>query len=139
MLIGWAIDEDAISRGGVRREGMHYAANGMVQHLSGVINGLVLVAWGAAGFDAKLCTHQQTRSAVDAIEYSFLVGLPVISLLTGAISLAYPIQGARLERLKQRMGPQSHAQGEPTMEPTPSRTRTEAAARQAPETESSKT
>ena len=32
---------------------MHYAANGMIQHLSGAINGLVLVAWAGAGFDAR--------------------------------------------------------------------------------------
>ena len=103
QLIGWAIDEDAIANGGRRREGMHYAANGMVQHLSGAILGLVLIGWGAAGFDAQLCVHEQSRASVSAIEYSFLVGLPIVSLLTAAFALCYPIQGERLRKLKEHM------------------------------------
>lgn len=35
MLVGWAIDEDAM-RTGNRREGMFYACNGVLQHLSQV-------------------------------------------------------------------------------------------------------
>ena len=102
LLIGWAIDEDALSRGGPRREGMHYAANGMIQHLSGAINGIVLVAWGASGFDAKLCVHEQPRSARDAIDYSFLIGLPLLSLLTALVVYTFPIQGERLRQLQKK-------------------------------------
>ena len=34
MLIGWAIDEDAAHNNFQRREGMFYACNGVLQHLS---------------------------------------------------------------------------------------------------------
>ena len=34
MLIGWVIDEDGLTHHGARREGMFYALNGVVQHLS---------------------------------------------------------------------------------------------------------
>ena len=109
MLIGWTIDEDALASSngkgkGRRREGMHYAANGMVQHLTGAINGLILVAWGAAGFDSKLCVHEQPESARRAIDLSFVIGLPLLSILTAAIVWLYPIQGERLRRLQAIMG-----------------------------------
>ena len=42
MLIGWAIDEDAMHRGGQRREAMFYACNGLTQHLSQVIIAAVM-------------------------------------------------------------------------------------------------
>ena len=81
---------------------MHYAANGMIQHLSGAINGLVLIAWAGAGFDARRCA--QTAGAIGAIEASFVIGLPLLSLVTAVIALAYPIQGERLALLRERMG-----------------------------------
>ena len=66
------IDEDALARGGKRREGMFYAANGMIQHLSGAILGLVLVGWGAAGFDAKRWDlefeFKNTKGGPEAVE-----------------------------------------------------------------------
>ena len=82
---------------------MHYAANGMVQHASGAINGLILVAWGAAGFDPRLCNHEQPQAARDAIDFSFLIGLPAMSLLTACCAWCYPIQGKRLQALRAQM------------------------------------
>jgi len=119
LLIGWAIDEDALANGGNRREGMHYAANGMIQHLSGAINGLVLVAWGAAGFDAKLCAHQQPAAARSAIESSFLIGLPLLSFLTALVAMFYPIQGERLRRLLERTEQARHGKAKVQVQPAP--------------------
>ena len=51
MLIGWAIDEDGLDNSGIRREGMFYACNGVVQHLNEVVLALLLAIYGAAGLD----------------------------------------------------------------------------------------
>ena len=101
MLVGWAIDEDAARRPGEpRREGMFYACNAMMQHCSQLIIGAATIGWGVAGYDASLCTHEQPASAMIAIEYSFLVALPILSVLAAAVSFAYPLQGERLRKLK---------------------------------------
>lgn len=103
-MIGWAIDEDGLANPSVpRREGMFYACNGLVQKLSQVIIGLVLTIWGAVGFDPKVCASEMGDGARDAIEYSFLAGLPVVSLLGCIVSWQYPIQGERLRALKEKM------------------------------------
>ena len=102
MLIGWAIDEDAARHPDEpRREGMFWACNAMVQHLSQVLIGLTIAWWGASGYDTRLCPEQQPLSASRAIDYSFTLLLPALSLLGAAVSFAYPIQGARLRALEE--------------------------------------
>ena len=102
MLIGWAIDEDQVTKppGAARHEGMFYACNGAVQHLSQVIISGTLTVWGTAGYDAAVCPNQQPQSASAAIEMSFMLGLPCISVLAAVVSFLYPIQGERLRKLK---------------------------------------
>ena len=42
------------------------------------------------------CAHDQPQSAQDAIEYCFLVGMPVVCVSISCLALAYPIKGERL-------------------------------------------
>ena len=70
MLIGWVIDEDALARGGLRREGMFWACNGVFQHLSEVVIAGMLAIFGANGLDSKRCPHDQPQSARDSIKYA---------------------------------------------------------------------
>jgi Na+/melibiose symporter-like transporter len=100
MLIGWVIDEDALARGGLRREGMFWACNGVCQHLSEVVIALLIAIFGLAGLDSRRCPDGQPAAATAAIEYTFLIGSPVICVAMAALALAYPIKGERLQRLK---------------------------------------
>jgi Na+/melibiose symporter-like transporter len=100
VLIGWVIDEDGVKHKGLRREGMFWACNGVCQHLSEVVIALVLASFSWAGFDPKLCASDQPGTAVAAIEYSFLLGGPVVLLGISLLAYLYPIRGARLAKLK---------------------------------------
>jgi Na+/melibiose symporter-like transporter len=100
MLMGWAIDEDGVKHKGLRREGMFWACNGVCQHLSEVVIALVLASFTWAGFDPKKCASDQPGTAVAAIEYSFLLGGPVVLLGISLLAFLYPIRGARLDKLK---------------------------------------
>ena len=64
MLIGWVIDEDGLRRGGLRREGMFWACNGVCQHLSEAVIACLLAIFGLAGLDARRCavvSHERRR------------------------------------------------------------------------------
>jgi Na+/melibiose symporter-like transporter len=112
MLIGWAIDEDAACRNFQRREGMFYGCNGLTQHFSQVLVASVLGMWGSAGFDPALCASDQPSSAYHAIEMTFVIGMPICSLLNAIVLLLYPIQGERLLRLRQAKGIDDKSGGE---------------------------
>lgn len=103
MLIGWIIDEDGLAHGGTRREGMFWACNGVFQHLSEVVIAGMLAVFGASGLDSKRCPHDQPQSAQDAIEYTFLIGVPIVCVSIASLCLAYPIKGERLRLLKEAL------------------------------------
>ena len=114
MLVGWAIDEDAACRNFQRREGMFYGCNGLTQHFSQVLVASVLGMWGSAGFDPALCASEQPSSAYRAIEMTFVIGMPICSLLNAIVLLLYPIQGERLLRLRQAKGIEKSGGESPT-------------------------
>ena len=99
-LVGWAIDEDALANGGVRREGMFYACNGAVQHVSAVLISAALAMFGAYGLDGAKCPADQPQAARDAIFHTFAWGCTALVLLTAWVCLRFPIRGARLEKLR---------------------------------------
>ena len=49
------------------------------------------------------CPHDQPQSAQDAIEYTFLIGVPIVCVSIASLCLAYPIKGERLRLLKEAL------------------------------------
>ena len=49
------------------------------------------------------CAHDQPQSAKDAIEFTFLIGMPLVCLSITSLAFAYPIKGERLRLLKEAL------------------------------------
>ena len=88
MIIGWAIDEDAMNNGNQRREGMFYSCAGVIVHFAQICVSGILGLWGLAGFDPSRCANDQPPAAYDAIGNSFMIGLPVVSTLNAFVCVA---------------------------------------------------
>ena len=71
---------------------MFWACNGVFQHLSEVVIAGMLAIFGANGLDSKRCPHDQPQSARDSIEYTFLIGIPIVCVSISGLALAYPIK-----------------------------------------------
>ena len=71
-MVGWILDLDE-QKNGLRREGMFYACNGAVQHLSIVFSFVLLAILGGLGQDPRLCPQAQNTSVKSAILGFFIL------------------------------------------------------------------
>jgi len=54
--------------------------------------------------DTRLAANQMSTACVDFIWYTFLIGLPVLKLISLIIVIRHPIKGERLVQLYQKQG-----------------------------------
>jgi Na+/melibiose symporter-like transporter len=95
--IGWVMDEDERVTG-LRREGMFYACNGAVQHLSVVVYFIMVAILGAVGFDGKTCPQDQPPS-VSSLVFTYIILSRAFKLVSGLGYYMFPIREKVLEDL----------------------------------------
>ena len=96
-MIGWILDLDE-QKNGLRREGMFYACNGAVQHLSIVFNFVLVAILGGLGQDPGLCPQAQNTSVKGAI-LGFFILSRVCKGLCAIGYFKYDITGKKLSDL----------------------------------------
>ena len=96
-MIGWILDLDE-QKNGLRREGMFYACNGAVQHLSIVFSFVLLAILGGLGQDPRLCPQAQNTSVKSAI-LGFFILSRVCKGMCAIGYFKYGIKGKKLSDL----------------------------------------
>eukprot|EP00943_MAST-04B_sp_MAST-4B-sp1_P002224 g2224.t1 len=93
-MMGWILDEDE-KNNNLRREGMFYACNGAIQHMSVVFYFVMIAIFGALGQDPTVCPQQQKQEVKDCV-VAFLILSRVLKLVSALGYFKYEITGDRL-------------------------------------------
>ena len=93
-LMGWILDYDE-QQNGLRREGMFYACNGAIQHMSIVVYFIMVAILGGVGQDPTVCPQGQNQAVKDVV-IIFLLLSRVFKLISAVGYYNYEISGEKL-------------------------------------------